>query len=242
MKAFAYLTGTLATNGLGDSPGTLFLPQLNYCRIGEDGPIEAEPNPTEPEAPASLGWISLGDEFDIPGAAADVYDEVVRTLNARRATMATIPPIDTGVTIVQFPMWLWLEDFDPLVEVTALSEPNNSHRVQGRATFDHAIWHLGSTDLRCEPEDMRAYDDSIDLRSVADRPACHHIFTELEQYQAEVTVVYRLEQQISTRRSPDHSYVATAWQPHPNGEFIPVTTTGPQVEIREIYALNVATE
>ena len=237
-NGISQLTEALAENGLGEDPGQLFLPLFTYCRRGVEGEIETDPA-AEDEVRARFGWVALNDEFDIPAASLDTYGEVERRILAQRPALNSIPPMEDGIAIVRFPMWLWLEDYDTEVIEVATSEPNGTVQVTGRATFDHVLWQLGDNEIRCEIDDMVAYEPGMDLRSRDARPDCHHIFTTLVEFQAQITLVYNMEQQVATRRSPNHPYAATAWEPHPNGAQVSAAIAGPQISVEEIYAVNV---
>ncbi len=163
------LTGYLAEQGLGEAPGELYMPEFNYCRIGEGGEIETDPGADGVVLPL-FTWTPLVDEFDIVGGSVDVLDAIEAQLNANLPDMRTIPPIETGVTVVQFPMWLWLNE--PFTAAVAEAESDAGHvLVRGRATLDHVTWTLGDHELTCTLDEMREFvpDSGMD---VADRPAC----------------------------------------------------------------------
>lgn len=232
------LRGVLAERGLGVEPEGLFVPVFNYCRIGDNGPIEIAVDAEEAVRP-SFTWTPLIDEFDYPGASDDLVDRITRTLNGRLPQMQTIPPMDTGVTVVQFPMWLWLEDPLVFTELEAVSDLGTV-RVRGRATIRDVTWTLGDEEFTCTLDEMRAFVPGGDADPTEDIPTCHHIFTELVDYTMTATINYVVEEDVANRLSPDYPWPPDNWRPHPRTPFVGITSTSPPMQVCGIGVVNVA--
>ena len=232
------LTGFLADKGLGESPEGLFAPVFQYCRIGEGGDIEIDDTVDDYLLP-SFTWTPLADEFDIPAASNNIVDSITRTLQGQLPQMRTTPPMDTGVTIVKFPMWLWLND--PFLETSVSAISNlGTVRVQGHATFDHVTWTLGDHEIICTLEDMQPWNPNTSTNlDPASIPDCHHIFHQLATYTPTAAVTYRIEQDIARLDAPGYPWPAPNWQPHPTTPFVTISSTGPEITVREIVVVNV---
>jgi len=232
------LTTTLAEQGLDQSPTDLHLPIFNYCRRGINGEIETDPA-AEPQVLPSFTWTPVTDEFDIPGASAAIFDGLEAELRANLPDINTIPPHDTGVTIVKFPMWLWLTE--PLLykQVEAFSDAGHL-RIRGRARLDHVTWTLGEHTLTCTLDDMKEYVPNTGMHPGKDRPPCHHIFTKLVDFDITATITYRIEQQVSRRLHFNQPIPDTAWQPHPTNPQTSIQNTTGQISVREIPVVNTA--
>lgn len=234
------LAGVLADHGFGEQPEGLFAPVFSYCRIGDGGPIEVDTTVAEPLQP-SFAWTPLFPEFDIVGASQGLADELERTIQGHLPQMRTIPPIDAGVTIVKFPMWLWLHE--PFTGTQLVAESGlGTIRVQGRATFQSVTWMMGDTPVTCTLDDMKAWDPGTgdQLERLEDRPKCHHIFTAHETYTPTATVTYLIEQDIATIPTPGYPWPAPNWQTHPTTPTVDVTSTGQSTDVESIYSVVVA--
>lgn len=231
------LSQYLLEAGLGDPTHDAALPVFYWCQRTDSPFIEL----FEPGYAAHLGWdTSFLAEYPIDVVRQSVLDDLLVALDLYEPQLRAIPPLEGGFTYVQFPMWLWVHELKEFEFRWAVSDLETIF-IGMRAKLVGIDWQLADETIRCSVDDMLAYDsDTHDV--VDDRPACSHIFRQLDTVDIEATLVYEVEEKIAYRNTTLEDFPDVPWADHPTQADVELTSTTGPIEIHELLALNVASE
>lgn len=227
----------LVENGLADEDrDPALIPVFYYCAERDDVGVVANYDLTS----VSFGWDLQAEEiYDVPGILADLFEKLKARITLYDPQIGLVPDAETGITIVQFPTWLFMENLQP-EEAVYTTNDTDTFRVDLRAQMTRLDWFFGEVRIRsCAPGEIRVFDPERH-HVIEDLPECHHTFTQLGVEDLSVTIVYEVQEAVRTAPSTG-AYAPIQWVDYSGPEtMIELSSTFPDYHVRAIYSVNVA--